>query len=144
MQVRIPCGCAGRLAWRSRRRLQAAHAQALPGWKITDICAHESAPGQCAAFEGRALKAVSASWPFVLEPIRQACLAQLKSPYDQSWRSLAACLDGETLKALDKTAVHTATRRPSRCRRLETAMPPPSAAARPRRRPRWQPSTPKQ
>jgi hypothetical protein len=85
-----------------------AHAQALPGWKIADICAKESAPGQCAAFEDSALKAVSASWSFVLEPIRQTCLGQAKSPPDQSWRLLAECLDGETLKALDKAAVQTA------------------------------------
>ena len=68
-----------RLRWWPCRRSAAigeARAQALPGWKIADICAKESAPGQCAAFEGRALKAVSASWPFVLDPIKQACLAQ--------------------------------------------------------------------
>jgi hypothetical protein len=85
-----------------------ALAQALPGWKIADICAAESAPGQCAAFEGRALKAVSASWPFVLEPIRKACLDEVKSPLDRSWRLLAECLDAQTLKALDKAAVQTA------------------------------------
>jgi hypothetical protein len=85
------------------------HAQAaLPGWKITDICAKESAPGQCADFERSALSAVSSSWTFVLEPIRQTCLAQAKSPSDQSWRLLAECIDGETLKALDKAAVQTA------------------------------------
>lgn len=87
--------------------LQEASAQALPGWKIADICAKESAPGQCAAFEGRALKSVSSSWSFVLEPIRQACLDQAKSPFDQSWRSLSDCLNAETLKALDKAAVQT-------------------------------------
>ena len=48
-----------------------ARSQALPGWSIADICAKESAPGQCAAFEGLALKAVSAIWPFVLDPIKQ-------------------------------------------------------------------------
>jgi hypothetical protein len=85
-----------------------ARAQGLPTWKIADICAKESAPGQCAAFEGIALKAVSASWPFILDPIKQACLAQAKSPQDQSWRLLSECLDGETRKALDKIAVHTA------------------------------------
>jgi len=84
------------------------HAQALPGWKISDICAKESAPGQCAAFEGKALRAVSASWPFVLDPIRQACLGQAKSPPDQSWRLLAECIDDETSKAVDKAAVQTA------------------------------------
>ena len=107
MQARILCGALVAIGAAAAPAGQ-AHAQALPGWKITDICAHESAPGQCAAFEGRAFNAVSASWPFLLEPVRQACLGQLKSPYDQSWRSMAACIDGETLRALDKTAVHTA------------------------------------
>ena len=85
------------------------HAQAaLPGWKIADICAKESAPGQCADFERSALRTVGASWTFVLEPIRQTCLGQAKWPPDQSWRLLAECIDGETLKALDKAAVQTA------------------------------------
>ena len=84
-----------------------ARAQALPGWKIADICAVESAPGQCAAFEGVALKAVSASWPFVLDPIKKTCLAQAKLPADQSWRLLADCLDEETSKAFDAIAIHT-------------------------------------
>ena len=85
-----------------------ASAQGLPAWRITDICAKESAPGQCAAFEGRAYQAVSASWAFVLDPIRKACLDQAKTPADQSWRLLAECIDGETLKALNRGAVHTA------------------------------------
>lgn len=85
-----------------------AHAQALPGWKIAEICAKESTPGQCAASEGRALKAVSASWTFVLAPIKQACLGQVSSPEDQSWRLLAECIDVETAKAVDKEAVRTA------------------------------------
>jgi hypothetical protein len=106
-------------------------AQALPDWKIGDICAKESAPGQCAAFEGRALKAVSASWPFVLEPIRQSCLAQVKSPLDQSWRLLAECIDSETLKALDKTAVHTAKTPAEPVPPPKPPAPPPEAAAPP-------------
>jgi hypothetical protein len=85
-----------------------ARAQGLPGWKIADICAKESAPGQCAAFEGSALRAVSASWSFVLEPIRKTCLGQAQSPADQSWRLLAECIDAETFRALDKAAVQTA------------------------------------
>ena len=85
-----------------------AHAQALPGWKIADICAVESTPGQCAAFEGRAQKAVSASWPFLLEPIRETCLKQAVAPPDQSWRLLAECLDNAATKAIDKAAVLTA------------------------------------
>jgi hypothetical protein len=126
MRARATCGMLGRKSKREvymqRRMLCAtlvalsaaaapsgeARAQALPGWKIADICAKESAPGQCAAFEGSALKAVSASWPFVLDPIKQACLAQVKSPLDQSWRLLSECIDGETIKALDKAAVRTA------------------------------------
>jgi hypothetical protein len=107
-----------------------ARAQALPGWKIADICAKESAPGQCAAFEGRALKAVSASWPFVLDPIKQACLAQVKSPLDQSWRLLSECIDGETIKALDKGAVQTA-RTPAEPVPPPKPAEPPAAAAPP-------------
>jgi hypothetical protein len=106
MQGRILGGAAAAL-W-AMALAGPAWAQALPTWKIADICAAESAPGQCAAFEGRALKAVSASWPFVLDPIKNTCLAQAKSPLDQSWRLLAECLDGETRKALDGIAVHTA------------------------------------
>jgi hypothetical protein len=106
MQGRILGGAAAAL-W-AMALAGSAWAQALPAWKIADICAAESAPGQCAAFEGRALKAVSASWPFVLDPIKNTCLAQAKSPLDQSWRLLAECLDGETRKALDGIAVHTA------------------------------------
>jgi hypothetical protein len=107
----------------------AAHAQALPGWKIPDICAKESAPGQCADFEGQALKAVSASWAFVLDPIRQACLAQVKSPLDQSWRLLAECIDIETLKALDKGAVRTARTPAEPVPPPRPAEPPPGAAS---------------
>jgi len=84
-----------------------ARAQALPTWDIAEICAHESAPGQCAAFEGGALNAVSASWPFLLDPIRQTCLGEARSSADRSWRLLAECLEGESLKAVDKAAVHT-------------------------------------
>jgi hypothetical protein len=58
----------------------------LPNWQIKDICAKESAPGQCAAFEGEALRTVSATWAFVADPIKQTCFAQLKSPADRSWR----------------------------------------------------------
>jgi hypothetical protein len=108
-----------------------ARAQALPGWKIADICAKESAPGQCAAFEGRALKAVSASWPFVLDPIKQTCLAQAKSPLDQSWRLLSECIDGETIKALDKGAVLTAKTPAEPVPPPRPPAPPPAAAAPP-------------
>ncbi len=109
-----------------------AQAQALPGWKIVDICAVESAPGQCAAFEGVALRAVSASWPFVLDPIKKTCLGQAKSPPDQSWRLLADCLDEETRKALDAIAIHTSTTPaepvPPPAMAMPTPPPPPTEA----------------
>lgn len=85
-----------------------ASAQALPTWKIHDICALEGTPGQCADFEGRASNAVRSSWAFVLDPIKKTCLARVKSPADQSWRLLADCLDIETGKALTSMAIHTA------------------------------------
>lgn len=85
-----------------------AGAQALPNWQIADICAKESAPGQCAVSEGRALNVVSSSWAFVVDPIKQACLAQLTAPLDHSWRLLGDCIDAEAFKVRDRTAVKTA------------------------------------
>lgn len=85
-----------------------AVAETLPDWKIGEICARESAPGQCAAFEGEAQRTLSGSWSFVLEAIRQGCLAQAKTPADQSYRLLADCVDNGTLRALDRQAVKTA------------------------------------
>ncbi|MGE0854281.1 MAG: hypothetical protein AB7O44_32530 [Hyphomicrobiaceae bacterium] len=85
-----------------------ARAQALPAWQIADICAKESAPGQCAAFEGQALNVVSSSWAFVVDATKQSCLAQLASPLDHSWRLLAECIDAEAFKVRDLSAVKTA------------------------------------
>ncbi len=130
MQRRILCAALLALT-AAGAPLSQARAQSLPSWKIGDICAKESAPGQCAAFEGRALKAVSSSWTFVLEPIRQTCLAQVKSPLDQSWRLLAECIDAETLKALDKTAVHTARTPAEPVPPPKPPAPPPATAAPP-------------
>lgn len=142
MQIRMPWGAlaifaAASVPWGEAR------AQALPNWKIAEICAKESAPGQCAAFEGSALNAVSASWPFVLDPIKQACLGQVKSPLDQSWRLLSECLDGETRKALDNIAVHTAKTPaepiPPAAMQMPTPPPPPTEAP-----PSLHPPSPKQ
>jgi hypothetical protein len=102
-----------------------ASAQALPAWKIHDICALEGTPGQCADFEGRALNAVSSSWAFVLDPIKKTCLAQVKAPADKSWRLLADCLDTETGKARDNIAVHTANTPAEPAQAPAAAAPPP-------------------
>ena len=49
-----------------------------------------------------AVLALSAVWGLTAPVYGQV------SPPDQSWRLLAECIDGETLKALDKAAVQTA------------------------------------
>jgi hypothetical protein len=87
---------------------QLALAQALPTWRIQEICAKESAPGQCALFEGRARNAVSGSWDIMPEAVRRNCLAEMMSPQNQSWRLLGNCIDRETLKGVDRRAVATA------------------------------------
>ena len=79
----------------------------MPSWQVPEICAKESAPGQCAAFEGEALRTVSASWAFVTDAVKQTCFRQLQSPMDRSWRLLAECIDGEAFKVRDRTAVKT-------------------------------------
>ncbi len=86
----------------------AAQGLPLPGWKISDICAKESAPGQCAAFEGTALKSISATWPLLLDQIKEGCIKQLANTADHSWRELADCVDSASLRVVDKAAVKTA------------------------------------
>lgn len=85
----------------------AAGGAALPGWAISLICAHESAPQSCTDLERRARGAVSAGWPFVLDAVKRTCLDEARQPSDQSWRLLAACLDAEAVKEVDRAAVHT-------------------------------------
>jgi hypothetical protein len=87
---------------------QFALAQELPTWSPHEICAKESAPGQCALSEGRARNAVSGSWGVLPEAVKTDCLAAVKSPLDQSWRLLGQCIDAETLKAVHRRAVATA------------------------------------
>ena len=86
-----------------------ALAQNLPAWKIAEICviARDSAPGYCAAGEAVALRAVSGSWEFIPDAIKQSCLAAVKTPADQSWRVLGDCLDGASNRSIDAVAVKT-------------------------------------
>jgi hypothetical protein len=83
-------------------------AQELPTWRIDEVCAKESATGQCALFEGRARNAVTASWDVMPEAVKKSCLAAVKNPLDQSWRLLSQCIERETLEAVDRRAVATA------------------------------------
>jgi hypothetical protein len=85
-----------------------ASGAALPGWNIPLICARESAPASCTDLEGHARSAVSAGWPFMLDAIKRTCLDETRLPTDQSWRLLAACLEMEADKAVDRAAVRTA------------------------------------
>ena len=110
-----------------------ARGQALPNWRIGDSCAKESAPGQCAAFEGEALAVISATWAFVSDPIKQTCLSELRRPPDQSWRLLAECIDAEASKIRDRTAVKTAKTpaEPGLALEVQTPRPTPQSAASP-------------
>ena len=83
-------------------------AQQLPKWDIAGICAHESAPGQCALFESRAQNAVSGSWDVLPEAVKKKCFESVKTPLDQSWRLLGYCIEAETLKGVNRRAVATA------------------------------------
>jgi hypothetical protein len=87
---------------------QFALAQELPTWTPQEICATESAPGQCVLFEGRARNAVAGSWGVLPEAVKRSCLAAVKTPLDQSWRLLGQCIDTEALKGVHRRAVATA------------------------------------
>lgn len=84
---------------------QPVRSQELPDWKIADICARE--PAQCTQFEARARQAVGAGWSVLPETYRRACLSEIKTPLDQSWRLLSQCLELQALKGLDKDAIAT-------------------------------------
>ncbi|MEQ1649269.1 MAG: OmpA family protein [Hyphomicrobiaceae bacterium] len=110
----------------SRALAQAGVGQAkgapLPNWKINEICAKDSARGQCEAFEARAWRAVSGSWAFIPDKIRTGCVGAARNPADQSWRILGECVETSMASGVDQHAVMTA-RTPSE------AVPPPKVVA---------------
>lgn len=81
----------------------------LPGWNIAEICASDSAGGQCRILESEARRTLSGGWAEVPQAFRDACLGSIKSPYDKSYRLLSQCLEAEVLKGLDKDVIKTAT-----------------------------------
>ena len=115
-----------------------AVAQSLPAWKIADICTgpRDSAPGYCASGETTAQRAVSGSWAFIPDAIRQSCLASFKTPADQSWRVLGDCIEAASNRSIDATAVKTARTPgepvpPPRAAMTAPVQPPPVAIAAP-------------
>lgn len=82
-----------------------ALAQEIPAWSIAEICAKETQ--QCATFEARARQAVTGGWGVLPQAYQAACLADVKSPLDRSWRQLSQCLELQVLKGLDKRAIAT-------------------------------------
>ena len=85
----------------------AAASEELPSWDVADICRTDSAPGQCRLFEARARNAISASWDLLTSEVRAACVAATRSPADQSWRTLADCIEVEVLRAKSERAIAT-------------------------------------
>lgn len=81
-------------------------AQDLPAWSLAEICGRD--PQQCAMFEARARQSVTGGWGVLPETYKKACLAEIKTPPDRSWRLLSQCLEQQVLKGLDKQAIATA------------------------------------
>ncbi|MEO0618231.1 MAG: OmpA family protein [Pseudomonadota bacterium] len=69
------------------------NAEALPGWRISNICARDSAVGQCRLYEAVARQRIVASWTVIPPQFREACLLKFKPPLEPSWRILADCID---------------------------------------------------
>ena len=69
-----------------------AISQPLPDWSMREICARDSAPGQCVLFENRARNRVAEAWVTVPKKIRQGCLAEFRPPLEPSWRIMADCI----------------------------------------------------
>jgi outer membrane protein OmpA-like peptidoglycan-associated protein len=79
----------------------------LPGWKVPEICAKDSAPGHCQTLESRAWRTVSGSWLSLPDSVKKICLGNVRSPADGSWRVLNDCIDEEMEKIVDRKAVST-------------------------------------
>lgn len=75
--------------------LAPASAQELPDWQPRDICASDSANGQCLLFEQRAQNDVTASWGVLPDAARRTCLARFEPPLEPSWRILGDCIEIE-------------------------------------------------
>jgi len=75
--------------------IQPAGAQALPGWRISEICAHDSAEGQCRLYEAVARQHVAGSWDLLPREWRQSCLQSFRPPLEPSWRILSDCMDSQ-------------------------------------------------
>ena len=78
-------------------------AQALPNWRPGNICAQDSARGQCLLFERRAQYDVAASWRVIPEAVRSTCLTRFTPPLEPSWRILGDCIEIEGRRALAAT-----------------------------------------
>ncbi len=71
-----------------------ALAQDLPRWSADQACAREaSAQAFCIAFERQAYSDLSGVWPTLQPELRQACLDQVASFGQNSYRLLSGCLE---------------------------------------------------
>lgn len=104
-----------------------ASSEEIPDWKISEICASENNPGYCAIFEREARRAILGGWGVLPESYRKECLAQVKGPYDRSYRLLSQCLEAQSLKGLDKDAIKTAATAPEPLSPPKAEMAPPPA-----------------
>lgn len=86
-----------------------AQAVELPVWDVSGLCEGEGFPGQCQLNEGVAKRALSGGWDLVPDAYRNDCLAQVKQPYDKSYRLLSQCLEEQVVTGLDKDVIDTAT-----------------------------------
>lgn len=105
----------------------------LPGWNISEICASDSARGQCRILEAEALRTLTGGWDAVPENFRSDCLANIKSPYDHSYRLLSQCLEAQVIKGYARVAaagnVRTETALPAATATKVAQVATPAAAA---------------
>ncbi|MGI9410622.1 MAG: hypothetical protein ACR2OV_11150, partial [Hyphomicrobiaceae bacterium] len=63
-----------------------------PKWSLAEICASDSAPGQCRLFEQRARAQVVEAWITLPDNIKRGCLAEFVPPLQPSWRIMSDCI----------------------------------------------------
>jgi len=97
-----------------------AWAQKAPTWKPADICAKDSARGQCLLLERRARNDALASWQMMPVAVRRLCTDRVSANSVKSWRILIGCVEDEGRKAWRARAAAKRAREATALAQLQT------------------------
>ncbi|MEL6421637.1 MAG: hypothetical protein AAFQ42_04270, partial [Pseudomonadota bacterium] len=79
----------------------AATDKRAPSWRITEICADDSARGQCRLYEAVARQRLVSGWTLIPPTWREQCLSSFSAPNAPSWRMLFDCINAQARASQD-------------------------------------------